>query len=79
MMPYRRAKGYKEIFEHVTQIITEKEKIWVYPSEDHIIYSNARMDTKEEDICYLDHLLSAIISNQVHGSENMAKELCKLL
>ena len=26
MMSYRRAKRYKEIFEHVTQLITEKEK-----------------------------------------------------
>lgn len=63
MMPYRRTKGYKEIFEHITQIITEKEKIWVYPSEEYIIYFNARKETKEEDICYLDHLLSKIISN----------------
>ncbi|KAL2507229.1 hypothetical protein Fot_30876 [Forsythia ovata] len=79
MMPYGRAKGYKEIFEHVTQIITEKEKIWIYPSKEHIIYSNARITTKEEDICFLDHLLSTIISNQVSGSEDMAKELCKIL
>ena len=77
MTTFRRAKGYKEQFEHIQKVIEENQNIWVYESQDHLIYSKAVAPTKQEDWHYLDIWCDHIFGGNASGTQKTKNELCK--
>ncbi|CAA2977052.1 Hypothetical predicted protein [Olea europaea subsp. europaea] len=77
MIAFRRAKGYKEQFEHIQKVIEEKQNIWVYKSQDHMIYSEAVAPTKQEDCHYLDTWCDHIFEGQISGTQKTKEEMFK--